>query len=175
MRLYGGAAADSKGGRGQLFHRLSGVWWPSSDFRLTLQPCGGVAAPRAPAWTYTRVICFRQDRSEVGIVHWLCGTVGGGPAAAATLLVRQIGFPRAPRLPRGPPAASSPRPRARSGLPLPLPRSPLLAPWSHLTHAATPSTGEVERSAAPQLVITPRPSHRVRGAVLRRGPRPAAS
>ena len=49
MRLYGGAAADSKGGGGSSSIGSPGLVAIVRLRRLTLQPCGVVAAPRAPA------------------------------------------------------------------------------------------------------------------------------
>jgi len=102
-----------------------------------LQRCRSSSSARV---TYTRVICFRHEKIEIGVVHRLRGTVCGvlRPPLRPR---RQIGaHERRARL--GDllrPARHAAEDNAASTT---RPRSLLPAPCSHLTHAATPSTGK---------------------------------
>src|SRR5207237_1252458 len=129
---------DGRLERAQLFHRLSGVGghpWHRIVYFAARRRCRSSASARA---TYTRVICFRHDRSKSVLSIGFAGRYAASAAAHIAASDRAV------------PASAAPASGTSCGQLATPPstilasttRSPLPAPCSHLVHAATPSTGK---------------------------------
>src|SRR5207248_1046156 len=120
----------------QVFHRDSGVEVSACERRWRSSTSARV--------TYTRVICLRHDRSKSVLSRGLAGRYAA--AAAAAIASSESSVPTS-----APPASgtscgqlATPPSTMRASATFPVSRFPF--PVSHLTHAATPSTGKSNAS-----------------------------
>src|SRR6266576_1195555 len=124
--------------RAQLFHRLSGVCghpWHRIVYFAARRRCRSSASARA---TYTRVICFRHDRSKSVLSIGFAGRYAASAAAAIASSDRSVPASAAPASGTSCGQLATPPSTIRASTT----RSPLPAPCSHFVHAATPSTGK---------------------------------
>src|SRR5213080_782452 len=122
----------------QFFHRLSGVCghpWHRIVYFAARRRCRSSASARA---TYTRVICFRHDRSKSVLSIGFAGRYAASAAAATPSSDRSVPASAAPASGTSCGQLATPPSTIRASTT----RSPLPAPGSHLIHAATPSTGK---------------------------------
>src|SRR5216117_382493 len=122
----------------QFFHRLSGVCghpWYRIVYFAARRRCRSSASARA---TYTRVICFRHDRSKSVLSIGFAGRYAASAAAATPSSDRSVPASAAPASGTSCGQLATPPSTIRASTT----RSPLPAPGSHLIHAATPSTGK---------------------------------
>src|SRR2546429_4379050 len=113
----------------QLFHRDSGVEVSARERRWRSSTSARV--------TYTRVICLRHDRSKSVLSRGLAGRYAA--AAAAAIASSESSVPTS-----APPASGTSC--GQLATPPSTMRASATFPVSHLTHAATPSTGKSNAS-----------------------------
>src|SRR5438132_517708 len=122
----------------QFFHRLSGVCghpWHRIVYFAARRRCRSSASARA---TYTRVICFRHDRSKSVLSIGFAGRYAASAAAAIASSDRSVPASAAPASGTSCGQLATPPSTIRASTT----RSPLPAPCSHFVHAATRSTGK---------------------------------
>src|SRR6266567_6920063 len=140
-----------QGGWGQLFHRLSGVGGhrETPTYVAAMRRCRSSSSARV---TYTRVICFRHDRSKSVLSIGFAGRYAASAAAAIASSDRSVPASAAPASGTSCGQLATPPNTIRASATRPWSLVP--RPASHLTHAATPSTGKSNASRRRSLWYT---------------------